>query len=404
MGGLAARFDCAGKGRTVTFTANYFSPLPPAVDTRKDPILSLESVPSETAADPALAASPATVGSAAASVAADPLAAAQRPPPTAGRVLKFCTCAIYIGLWLMAISVRRYSPSMDASPAATVGYGIGAAIALAIPPAVVIGVLSLFKRLRTPRSRTRIAFGVGLALVATFVTVSAMGAYQRVQKDTAYAEIRHAGELMRTAMYAVDHPTGDVPDIDPTPKARGAYGQIERGVKLMLGQRLAQYRAYMKELDEVRLSELFIANRLARDRGLVESRLILEQSQRIVQKYSQQNQKLLADVPVIIRSLDLTEQQKNQMIEGALKSRATQRATLARNWDIERQTLAEFEKMINLLDDNRRSWRAEHDEIVFDQDALLTRFQAHQLTVRRLTDERTRLELQQFDNLTSDLR
>jgi len=60
--------------------------------------------------------------------------------------------------------------------------------------------------------------------------------------------------------------------------------------------------------------------------------------------------------------------------------------------------------MINLLDDNRRSWRAEHDEIVFDQDALLTRFQAHQLTVRRLTDERTRLELQQFDNLTSDLR
>ena len=123
-----------------------------------------------------------------------------------------------------------------------------------------------------------------------------------------------------------------------------------------------------------------------------------------MQKYSQQNQKLLADVPVIIRSLDLTEQQKNQMIEGALKSRATQRATLARNWDIERQTLAEFEKMINLLDDNRRSWRAEHDEIVFDQDALLTRFQAHQLTVRRLTDERTRLELQQFDNLTSDLR
>ena len=100
MGGLAARFDCAGKGRTVTFTANYFSPLPPAVDTRKDPTLSLESV---------------------------------RTPPTAGRALKFCTWAIYLGLWLMAISVRRYSPSMDASPAATVGYALGAAIALAIP-------------------------------------------------------------------------------------------------------------------------------------------------------------------------------------------------------------------------------------------------------------------------------
>lgn len=397
MGGLAARFDCAGKGRTVTFTANYFSPLPPAVDTRKAPIPSLESVPSDMAADP-VPPSPAPPA------AADPLAAALRTPPTASRALTFWTWAIYLGLWLMAISVRRDSPTLDTGTASTLGYGIGAALALAIPPAVAILVLSLFKRLRTPRNRTRIAFGVGVALLGTCVTLSAIGAYQRMQKDTAYAEIRHAGELMRTALYATDHPTGDVPDIDPTPKARGTYGQIERGVKIMLGQRLAQYRAYMKELEEVRLSELFIANRLARDRGLVESRLILEQSQRIVQKYSQQNQKLLTDVPVIIRSLDLTEQQKNQMIEGALKSRTTQRATLARNWEIERLTLAEFEKMINLLDDNRRSWRAQHDEIVFDQDTLLTRFQAHQLTVRRLTDERTRLELQQFDNLTSDLR
>lgn len=201
-----------------------------------------------------------------------------------------------------------------------------------------------------------------------------------------------------------DHPPGDVPDIDATPKARGVYGEIERGVKIMLGQRVAQYRAYMRELDEVRLSDLFIPNRLARDRGLVESRLILEQSQRVVQKYSQQNQRLLGDVPATIRSLDLSEQQKNQMVEGAIKARPQQRAMLARNWDLERQTLAEFEKMINLLDDNRRSWRVEHNEIVFDRDSLLNRFRAHQLAVRQLTEERARLEAQQFDSLTSVLR
>ena len=154
----------------------------------------------------------------------------------------------------------------------------------------------------------------------------------------------------------------------------------------------------------MRLSDLFIPNRLARDRGLVESRLILEQSQRVVRKYSQQNQRLLADVPVTIRSLDLSDQQKDRMVEGAIKARPQQKATLARNWDLERQTLDEFEKMINLLDDNRHSWRVEHNEIVFDRDSLLNRFRAHQLAVRQLTEERARLESQQFDSLTSVLR
>ncbi|MBB1241810.1 hypothetical protein EII47_30580, partial [Klebsiella pneumoniae] len=112
-------------------------------------------------------------------------------------------------------------------------------------------------------------------------------------------------------------------------KARGVYGEIERGVKIILGQRVAQYRAYMKELDEVRLSDLFIPNRLARDRGMVESRLILEQLQSVVRKYSQQNQRLLADVPLTIRSLDLSDQQKDRMVEGAIKSRPQQKATLA---------------------------------------------------------------------------
>ncbi len=353
------------------------------MDTRTEPTLSLDHAP------------PAPL--------ADPLAAALHPPPAASAPLKFWTCAVYAGLWALAVVAGGSSPS-STDTATTLGHAIGAGLAVTIPACVAILVLSVFKRFRTPRNRMRIAFGAGLVLLGVLGTASGIGFYQGRQKAIAYAEIRHVGELMRNAMYAADHPPGDVPDIDPTPKAHGAYGQIERGVKILLGQRLAQYRAYMKELDDVRLSELFIANRLARDRGLVESRLILEQSQRIVQKYSQQNQKLLADVPLMIRGLDLSEQQKNQMIEGALKARPTQKATLARNWDIERQTLAEFEKMINLLDDNRRSWRAEHNEIVFDQDKLLARFRAHQQTVRRLTEERTRLELQQFDNLTSDLR
>lgn len=335
-----------------------------------------------------------------------PPATAARPLPSAA--LRAWTWVLYIGLWLALLAIKRDDTPGAASAAESLGYRVGSALGCALllllPAAIAIGVLSLFKRFRTPLHRMRAAFAIGVVLAVAVAALASLSAYREAQKATALAEIRRTGEWMRAAINAPDHPPGDVPDIDATPKARGVYGEIERGVKIMLGQRVAQYRAYMRELDEVRLSDLFIPNRLARDRGLVESRLILEQSQRVVQKYSQQNQRLLVDVPATIRSLDLSEQQKNQMVEGAIKARPQQRAMLARNWDLERQTLAEFEKMINLLDDNRRSWRVEHNEIVFDRDSLLNRFRAHQLAVRQLTEERARLEAQQFDSLTAVLR
>lgn len=328
--------------------------------------------------------------------------------PRPSRALRTWTWILYIGLWLLALMFKSDGAAGVADPAESMSYrvggAVGSAIALLLPAALVILVLSLFKRFRTPLHRMRAVFATGLVLAAAAAVLAGLSAYRETQKATALAEIRRTGEWMRAALNAPDHPPGDVPDIDATPKARGVYGEIERGVKIILGQRVAQYRAYMKELDEVRLSDLFIPNRLARDRGMVESRLILEQSQRVVRKYSQQNQRLLADVPVTIRSLDLSDQQKDRMVEGAIKSRPQQKATLARNWDLERQTLDEFEKMITLLDDNRRSWRVEHNEIVFDRDSLLNRFRAHQLAVRKLTEERARLESQQFDSLTSVLR
>ena len=39
---------------------------------------------------------------------------------------------------------------------------------------------------------------------------------------------------------------GALPDIDPTPRAHGAYGELERAVKTVAGQRLAQHKAYVR--------------------------------------------------------------------------------------------------------------------------------------------------------------
>lgn len=355
------------------------------MDTRREPTLSPPGADTPIFAPPARPAAP-------------------RPSPA----LRAATGFLYIGLWLALLVLSGRNTPAPGGAAETLSYRIGAAIGCALmlllPAIVAILALSPFKRLRTPLHRMRIAFATGLVLLVAGAVLAGLGAYRDAQRATAMAELRRTGEWMRAVLDAPDNPPGDIPDIDTTPKARGMYGEIERGMKIILRQRVAQYRAYMTELDEARLSELFIPNRLARDRSLIESRLILEQAQHVVQKYSQQNQRLLADVPAILRSLDLSEQQKNQMVEGAIKARPRQKASLARNWELERQMLDQYAQMINLLDDNRRSWRVARNEIVFDRDSLLDRFRAHQLAVRQLTAERERLEAQQFDSLMSALR
>ncbi|MDH0093499.1 hypothetical protein N7373_18760 [Achromobacter mucicolens] len=316
-------------------------------------------------------------------------AALATTPPEPGWLLKAATCLVYSAMLAWTVYSSRPETMLEVAQLAFGGGMLLGALLL-----VVLGVFSLWKRFRTPRNRVRILLGAGVFLLAAVAVPLAERSHDNRQRDIANTEIRKAIDALRMQAGGGSGMPEDVPAIDPSPKATGAYGEMERAMKTVAGERLAQHRAYLQELKEIGLPRLFDAGRLARDSGLIESRLILEQVEKLVPAYRQQSLDVLDAMPALVRSLTLSEPEKAKILKALADSRAASNEKLRRVWDLETQILHEFGLMITLLDDNRQFWYADRNELKFGRNADLTRFHQHQDTVNRLAREQEQLATQ----------
>ena len=311
------------------------------------------------------------------------------PPPQPGWALKAATAVVYAAI--LAWSVFSRGPE-----------GLQAVAMLALGYAVILGLIafaalaffSLWRRFRTPRNRARVMLGLGVFLLAAVVPPLAEHNDDNRQRDIANAEIRKAIDTLRQQAAGGSGAPEDVPAIDPAPRASGPYGEMERVMKTVAGARLAQHRAYLQELQEIGLPRLFDARRLARDTGLIESRLILEQAERLVPGYRRQSLDVLNGMPALVRSLTIADAEKDKILAALQTSNAASNAKLTRLWDLESQILREFGQMITLLDDNRQYWYADKNELMFGRDGDLRRFRQHQESVSRMVGEQEQLGVQ----------
>ncbi|MEN4923114.1 hypothetical protein ABE485_30865 [Achromobacter spanius] len=308
------------------------------------------------------------------------------PPPQPGWALKTATAVVYAAI--VAWSVFSRSP--DGLPAIAT-LAVGYAVILGLILFAALAFFSLWRRFRTPRNRARVMLGVGVFLLAAVVPPVAQRNHDSRQRDIANAEIRKAIDTLRQQAAGGSGAPEDVPAIDPAPKASGPYGEMERAMKTVAGARLAQHRAYLQELQEIGLPRLFDARRLARDAGLIESRLILEQAERLVPGYRQQSLEVLNGMPALVRSLTIADAEKEKILAALQASNTANRAKLGRLWDLETQILHEFGQMITLLDDNRQYWYADKNELMFGRDDDLRRFHQHQDAVNRMVGEQEQL-------------
>lgn len=319
---------------------------------------------------------------------AGPAAAAAKPPEP-GWLLKAATCLVYSAMLAWTVYSSRPDTLVEVASLA-----FGGAVILGILLIAILGVFSIWKRFRTPRNRLRVMLGAGVFLLAAVAAPLAERNHDNRQRDIANAEIRKTIDALRMQAGGGSGAPEDVPAIDPSPKATGPYGEMERAMKTVAGERLAQHRAYLQELKEIGLPRLFDARRLARDAGLIESRLILEQAEKLVPGYRQQSLEVLNGMPALVRSLTISEPEKAKILTALQDSRAASAEKLARVWDLETQILHEFGLMITLLDDNRQFWYTDRDELMFGRDADLARFHQHQDAVNRLAGEQERLATQ----------
>lgn len=259
---------------------------------------------------------------------------------------------------------------------------------------------SVQKRPRWPL----IALTVGLALLVALAVVGLRQAGDRQQERVASDEIRKVANTLSLMVSGSEADSGNLPAIDPTPKATGFYGEMERAIKTVASERLAQHKAYLQELKDIGMPRLLDAHRLAQDAGLIESRMILEQAERLVPKYRQQSLQVLNDMPTLIRSLAIREPEKQKMLNKLDTSLAQRNESLDQVWRLETRILLEFGKMITLLDDNRQYWYADHDELMFQRDADLKRFHQHQSAIGKMATEQEQLGKRQLANVFSALR
>lgn len=252
--------------------------------------------------------------------------------------------------------------------------------------------------------RLRIAVAVGLVVLICAAVTGLSQMRDREQERVATGEIRKVADTLNLMVSGAESESGELPSIDPTPKATGFYGEMERAFKTIASERLAQHKAYVQELKTIGMPRLLDAHRLAQDAGLIESRMILEQAERLVPKYRQQSLQVLNNMPTLIRSLAIREPEKQKMLHTLDTSLAQRNESLEQVWRLETRILHEFGKMITLLDDNRQYWYADHDELMFVRDADLTRFHQHQAAIGKMATEQEQLGKRQLANVFSALR
>lgn len=260
---------------------------------------------------------------------------------------------------------------------------------------------------QTARKRPRwwlVALLMALTALAAYVVAERHQAAERAQERVASEEIRKVATTLSQMVSGAEAESGSLPTIDPTPKATGFYGEMERAIKTVASERLAQHKAYLQELKDIGMPRLLDAHRLAQDAGLIESRMILEQAERLVPKYREQSLQVLKDMPGLIQSLAIREPEKQKMLNKLDTSLAQRNESLEQVWRLEGRILHEFGLMITLLDDNRQYWYADHDELMFQRDADLKRFQQHQVAIGKMATEQEQLGKRQLANVFSALR
>ena len=93
---------------------------------------------------------------------------------------------------------------------------------LALPPLLVCALFSIGKRFRDPRRQLAIVLVVGLVMLLGDAGQAWSRIEQNRQRELANAGIRDAMAVLRRMAAA----RRALPDIDPTPRAHGAYGEL----------------------------------------------------------------------------------------------------------------------------------------------------------------------------------
>lgn len=149
--------------------------------------------------------------------------------------------------------------------------------------------------------------------------------------------------------------------------------------------RMAELRdEYLQELEAHGWNTLLDPARLKSDRDLAQSRQILQRVRASVGKYKRKAGEALDALPQRVDELALSDTRKNDMRAGFQRGLTQSRPKVEQVWDLEMQTVEQFENLARFLSEHAAAWTVEDEQYVFRNAQDRSRFNAYLGTVRDL--------------------
>ncbi len=258
-----------------------------------------------------------------------------------------------------------------------------------LPSAVLIWVV--FYISVTRKKGTRVS-GLSFILIFISLTASSLIGYSQQKKEAKvalseiqreYSDLNESTTSSQGISKRIDRP------IDTTPKAGGDFGKIERLVKEFMDEMRLQRNDYLLELEAIGWSSILNANRIKDDKTFIESSVIIEKAKTVVNKYKEQSNILLERTKENIRSSNIREDFRKQMLSGFEKGMIGAKVNIDQIWVLELKVVNEFEKIVNLLSAKKEAWVIKKGQILFYDSSDLERFNFYLASIQDIVEQQT---------------
>ena len=296
------------------------------------------------------------------------------------------TWFVTLGITCMLVLAYGYffSKNTLTDPAFLFGYYL--------PSSIIIWIVYFIVGLRKLNARK-----IGVTFLAIYVSMMASGligySQNRLQAKTVIDEIRNEWEGVSESTTS----TGGMPGrihtkVETKPKSHGEYGEIERYAKNVMDQMVSQRNSYINEISGIGWNSILDASRIEKDVSLAESKTLIRNARALVKKYSEKTQVLLNDSKENIHSLNVSESVKKSMIIGFEEGMDIAAADIEETWELEKQAINEFASIIDLLAATTNDWIIQGGQILFLDEADLTKFNNHILAIQEIVKKQVSIQ------------
>jgi hypothetical protein len=235
-------------------------------------------------------------------------------------------------------------------------------------------------------------------LVATVVIIFGEAMHIRSQQKYEAAQVvseiqKDVSDLKKSAAddQGVPKPTGQ---LDTTPKMKGDLGEEERFAKTFINKMVSQRNDYLHELDAIGWGKLLDAERIRKDKNLVESKMIIQKAKDIVSQYRADTNILFDNARKEIGTLNVSEDSRQKIMSGFNRGMAKNRSRIDSVWDLEAKSVAKFGNIFALLSTKMGAWEVQDGKILFANDSDLKEFNSYLTNIKELTNEEDAIQQQ----------